>query len=198
MAMKRSQEFHAAERRKKIRKYLRQGFTQVEIAEKLGVNVDTVNGDVAYIRKENANYIAGNRGMIKKDIENLLKSLEQISLLDEEAWKIYYGDEYTAPVVVGQDANGNNITEMRQIPVPLKIRLDALEKVRQNNLDRAKLLKLLNPAQITVEKMVYIEKMMPVVINQLVNLTLEYVPENKKMVFLERIKALDIDKTIMQ
>jgi len=188
-----------ATRRKEVRRLLRQGYSIAEIAERLGTDWDTIHCDVIYIKKENAQFVAANKTLVKKDVENLLTALDQINLLDEEAWKIYYGEN--APLVdikIGTDENGKAIMAKKKMDVNPRTQLDALEKIRQNNLDRAKLLKLLNPSQITVEKMVYIEKMMPVVINKLINITLEYVPDNKKVTFLERIKTLDLDKEIMQ
>jgi len=160
----------AVERRKIVRKYIRQNLTEVEMAKRLSVNVSTICEDVSIIRDENSQRILANKNLIDKDIDALLKALYNISEVDEESWKIYYEakDDQT--------------------------KLQALEKIRQNNLDRAKLLKLLNPSQVSIEKLVYIQNLIPIMVEKIVNIAINYITDKDKQIeFLGRVKDTDIE-----
>jgi len=178
----------ATERRKKIRQFIRQGLKEVEIAERLGVDETTISEDVAIIREENTTRLLSNKNFLDKEIENVLKALQNLSDLEEESWKIYYKQ------VEIRDSNNGNILGYKE--TDSEIKLAVIEKIRQINQDRAKLLKLLNPTQINIEKMVYVEKMVPVLINKIVNVVLDYVPKERQVELLERLKIIDIDKEV--
>jgi hypothetical protein len=178
----------ATERRKKIRQFIRQGLKEVEIAERLGVDETTISEDVAIIREENTTHLLSNKNFLDKEIENVLKALQNLSDLEEESWKIYYKQ------VEIRDSNNGNIIGYKDVDSGTK--LAVIEKIRQINQDRAKLLKLLNPTQINIEKMVYVEKMVPVLVNKIVNVVLDYVPKERQVELLERLKVIDIDKEV--
>jgi len=178
----------ATERRKKIRQFIRQGLKEVEIAERLGVDETTISEDVAIIREENTTRLLSNKNFLDKEIENVLKALQNLSDLEEESWKIYYKQ------VEIRDSNNGNILGYKE--TDSEIKLAVIEKIRQINQDRAKLLKLLNPTQINIEKMVYVEKMVPILINKIVNVVLDYVPKERQVELLERLKIIDIDKEV--
>lgn len=162
----------AIERRKKIRKYIRQGLPEIEMAKRLKTCVTTIWKDIKIIKRENAHWIISNRKLIHKDVKNILKSLEVLNDLDKETWKVYYEEAVTA-----------------------KEKLMALEKIRQNDENRTKLLKLIDPGKINIEKMVYIEKVMPIMINKFLNVVLEYIPDKEKQKeLLNRINAIDIEE----
>jgi uncharacterized protein YerC len=184
-------ELKAIERRKRIRKFIRQGLTQVEIAEREQIDVTTVNEDVNIITQENAGRLLANRELVDKDLENLLNALRSLEQIDEECWKIYYEDAVAVDKLgmVVKDSIGNPI----RIEQDSKTKLEALDKIRQNNLDRAKLLKLLNPTQINIEKLVYVEKMMPVLVNKMIDLVILYTPKEKQVELLEKLRAIDIE-----
>jgi len=178
----------AQERRKRVRSYIRQRLTEVEMAKRLGVDVQTISEDVVIIRQENAGRLLANRELIDKDIENISKALETLQEVDEECWSIYYG---TTKVSKPSSVAGLHRTE--DVPYDPQTRLQALDRIRQNVIDRAKLLKLLNPTQINVEKLVYVEKVIPVMIERVVNIVLNYIPKEQQIEVLEKLKAIDIE-----
>ena len=177
----------AIERRKSIRKYIRQGLKEVEMAEKLNVDPATISGDVQIIRRENIQRLLANKQLIQKDVENLLRSLQILEEIDLECWKIYYEEkvEYKDGVE-------------HKVPVNNNTKLEALEKIRTNNKDRAQLLKLLNPTQISIEKITYIENLVPVVIQKYTDIVLEFVPKEKQVELLEKLKVINIEKEIYE
>ena len=177
----------AIERRKRIRKFIRQGLKQVEMAGKLNVDVTTISSDVGIIRNENATRLLANKYLIDKDIDNMVKALEQLNEIDKECWKIYYKKKKRKV----EGSFGIRIIEEETNP---QIKLQALDRIKQNNLDRSKLLKLLNPTQISIEKVVYIEKMIPVLVDKMVNIVLPYIPKEKKLEVLEKLKVIDIEE----
>jgi len=179
----------AVERRKQIRKFIRQGFKEVEMAESLGVDITTISEDVSIIREENSQRMLTNKNFLDKDIDNTLNALQNLNDLEEETWKIFYKQ------VAVRDSNNGNILGYKESEPEIK--LAVVEKIRQINLDRAKLLKLLNPTQINIEKMVYVEKMIPMLINKVINITLEYVPKERQVELLEKLKAIDVDKEVI-
>lgn len=179
-------ELKAIERRKRIRKYIRKGLSQIEIAQKENVEYTTVSEDVAIIKSENAQRLLANKQLIDKDIKNTLKALERLNEIDEELWNIYYGTKKRKI----KGTLGEQVIEEDYDP---QTRLQALDKLRQNNTDKAKLLKLLNPTQINVENLVYVEKMVPVLVNKMINIVLEYVPKEKQVELLEKLKVIDME-----
>lgn len=174
----------AEDRRKKIRGYIKSGWTQNAMAATLGVDVTTISEDVAIIKEENYQRITANKELIKQDVDNLVMALDHIHQLEIEAWKIYSG--YREVV-----AENGDITVI-ELPMDDRTKLDAWEKIRQCNLDRAKLLKLLNPASVNIEKLSYVNVQIDGILEQIVNLTLQYIPEDKKVEFLEKAKIIDI------
>jgi len=176
----------ATERRKKIRQLIRQGLKGVEMSERLGVDESTISEDITIIRDENAQRILSNKSFLDREIDNTLKALQNLSDLEEESWKIFYKQ------VEIRDSNNGNIVGYKE--ADSEIKLAVLEKIRQINIDRAKLLKLLNPTQINIEKMVYVEKMMPVLINKVINVVLDYIPKEKQVELLEKLKIIDIEE----
>jgi hypothetical protein len=158
------------------------------MAKRLDVDVQTISEDVVIIRQENAGRLLANRELIDKDIENISKALETLQEVDEECWAIYYG---TNKVSKPSSFPGQNRIE--EVPYDPQTRLQALDRIKQNVIDRAKLLKLLNPAQINVEKLVYVEKVIPVMVEQVINIVLNYVPKEKQVEMLEKLKAIDVE-----
>jgi len=185
-------ELKGYKRRKQIRKLIRQGYKEIEIADKLNVDITTVSRDVSIILQENTTLLLANKDLITKDLEGLLQSLKTLNEIDEECWKIYYSTH------IVKDKEGKILKDDKGVVITKEmapeIKLQTLEKVRQNNLDRAKLLKLLNPTQINVEKLVYVEKMMPVLINKVINVVLDYIPKEKQVEVLEKLKIIDIEE----
>ncbi len=180
----------AEERRRKIRKYLRKNLSEVEMAEKLGVDTTTISEDISIISQENQVRMQSNQKLLDENISASLDALKRINELDEEVWSIYYGKR---KVVVKGTGGIERIEEVEYDPLT---RLQALEKIRQLNVDRARILKLLNPTQINIERLVYVEKMIPVLIERVVNVALEYVPKEQQEELLTKLKAIDVEKEI--
>jgi|GEM_PF-5531299 len=177
----------AIERRKQVRKYIRQRLTQVEMAEKLQVDVTTISDDVAVIRRENIYNILSNKELIEKDTKSILESINQLNEIDAECWKIYYGGF----IIKKKDEKGNPIDV--EIPLDPKTKLDALSHIEANLKRRCELLKLISPQQITIEKMVYVEKMIPIVMQKYTEIVLEYVPKEKQVELLDKLMTIDIE-----
>jgi len=169
------------------------------MSKRLGVDYVTVSEDVSIIMQENSNSMLATKNLIEKDVDSLLRALETINQVEEETWKIYYGNVQVETIGPDtKDAEGNDVPGVSTvvnaiIPMDSKTKLDALEKIRQCNLDRAKLLKLLNPTQVNIEKMVYVEKMMPVLIRQVIDVAREFVPADKQLLFLEKMDTVNIE-----
>ena len=191
-------ELKATVRRKRIRDFIRQGLTQVEMANRLGVDYTTISEDVKEIEMQNSNSIMATKAKIEKDVDNLLQALDTINQLEMEAWKVYYGAQQIVRREKKKDAETGVETEEEvvdeyQTPLEPKTKLTALEQIRQCNLDRAKLLKLLNPTQINIEKMTYINKMMPVLITQVIEIAREFIPADKQLEFLSKMEQVDVE-----
>lgn len=186
-------ELKAIERRKHIRKFLRLGLKQVEMAERLGVDVTTISSDVGIIQQENVRTLLANKRMLEKDNEALLKALSVLDQLDQELWDIYYG----------KATNSNNLNGVLAglvgtppAPTTPETKLSALDKIRQNNKERSALLKLLNPTQITTYNITYVEKMIPILIQKYTSIVLEYVSKEKKVELLEKLKMINLEEDI--
>lgn len=178
----------AIERRKQIRKYIRMGLKQVEMAEKLSVDVTTISHDVSIIQQENACSLVANKRMLEQDNEALLKALSVLDQLDQELWDIYYG-KTTNPfnkALLG-------LTGASAAPTTPETKISALDKIRQNNKERSALLKLLNPTQITTYNITYVEKMIPILIQKYTSVVLGYVPKEKQIELLEKLKTINLE-----
>jgi hypothetical protein len=156
------------------------------MAKRLGFDVTTISEDVSIIRQENAARLLANRDLIDKDLDNISKALQSLQEVDEECWKVYYGTNKVTKI-------GSVGPIVEDVPYDPQTRLQALDRIRQNALDRAKILKLLNPTQISIEKLVYVEKMIPIMVEKLVNVVLEYVPKEKQIELLEKLKTIDVE-----
>jgi len=141
--------------------------------------------------------LIADQNRIKKDVDNLLACLSTINQLEMEAWKIYYGCMEITRTETIKNEQGEDVYEkvVEELETPLdpKTKLDAWEKIRQCNLDRAKLLQLLNPTQVTVEKMIYINQQLPVFLNKVLDLTLQYVPIEKQGEFLNQMEQMNME-----
>ena len=178
----------AIERRKQIRKYIRMGLKQVEMAEKLGVDVTTISHDVSIIQQENICSLVANKRMLEQDNEALLKALSVLDQLDQELWDIYYG-KITHPF----NKALAGLTGISSTPTTPETKINALDKIRQNNKERSSLLKLLNPTQITTYNITYIEKMIPILIQKYTSIVLEYIPKEKQVELLEKLKTINLE-----
>jgi F0F1-type ATP synthase delta subunit len=173
----------AIERRTKIRKYIRQGLLQTEMADKLEVNVTTISDDIQIIRQENVQKMLSNKRLIEEDIRALLESIAKLNDIEDECWKIY------EEKIISVDANG----QPQEKSLSAGTRLEALDKIKQVAKDRAQLLKLLNPTQINVEKLVVIDKVFNLTIQKITEIVLQYIPENKKVELLTKIEKATIE-----
>ncbi len=178
----------AIERRKQIRKFLRMGLKQVEMAERLEVDVTTISSDIGIIQQENIRTLVANKRMLEKDNEALLKALSVLDQLDQELWDIYYGK-----MTIIRKIKGKEERETFEIPIDPETRISALDKIRQNNRERSALLKLLNPTQITTYNITYVEKMIPILIQKYTSIVLDYVSQDKQVELLEKLKAINLE-----
>jgi hypothetical protein len=178
----------AIERRKQIRKYIRRGLKQVEMAEKLKVDITTISHDVDIIQQENMRSLVANKRMLSQDNEALLKALSVLDQLDQELWDIYYGKSSSPFNKVLEGLTGSSST-----PTTPETKISALDKIRQNNKERSSLLKLLNPTQITTYNITYVEKMIPILIQKYTSVVLGYVPKEKQIELLEKLKTINLE-----
>jgi hypothetical protein len=178
----------AIERRKQIRKYIRRGLKQVEMAEKLRVDITTISHDVDIIQQENMRSLVANKRMLSQDNEALLKALSVLDQLDQELWDIYYGKSSSPFNKVLEGLTGSSST-----PTTPETKISALDKIRQNNKERSSLLKLLNPTQITTYNITYVEKMIPILIQKYTSVVLGYVPKEKQIELLEKLKTINLE-----
>ncbi len=160
------------------------------MATKLDVDTSTISEDLEIISQENATRTLAYQEKIDKDVDNITSTLESLRAIDEECWKIYYSTN-RVPV-----AGPAGVTVYKEVPIDPQTRLQALDKIRQNNLDRARLLKLLNPQQINVEKIVFAKTAIAVIVEQLVNVVLDFIPKEKQKEALEKLKAIDVEGII--
>jgi len=184
----------AIERRKQVRKYLRTGLKQVEMAEKLKVDVTTISSDIRIIQEENIRTIVANKRMLEKDNEALLNSLSVLDQLDQELWDIYYGKKTI--VKKKEIVNGKEEKEIVSIPHGPDTKLTALDKIRQNNKERSALLKLLNPTSVTTYNITYVEKLIPTLIEKYTSIVLNYVPKEKQIELLEKLKTINLEEDL--
>ena len=87
-----------------------------------------------------------------------------------------------------------NCEEVVDVPFDPQTRLQALDKIKQNSIDRAKLLKLLSPKKISVTNITYIENLVPILVNKMINVVLDYVPKEKHIELLDRLNIIDIEE----
>lgn len=180
-------ELKAIERRKKIRKMIRQGKAQTEMAELLDVDVTTISSDVAIIKEENEKSLSSNQKLVERDIEATLAAIYNLDQMDEEYWSIYY------QTTKKTEKSALGTTHIIEAPQDAKVRLEALSNIRENVKVRSQLLKLLSPQQITIEKLVYIQNLLPTVLENYTTIVLQYVPQEKQVELLTKLQEVRIE-----
>lgn len=163
-----------SKRRKEIVKLLRQQLTPQEIADRLDLDLEIVYADKAFIDSQKAETILKNQSLLENLGEAQLMALHNIDVVDAEAWKIYYS------------AEKDSITQ-----------LQALEKIRQNTLDRAKILKVLSSSHVQIDKVQVVYQSVLNIVTKIVDAVSEFVPKEKQIEMLQKLHALDIEKEVV-
>lgn len=190
-------------RRKQIRKFIRQGLTIGEMSQKLGYADSTIKEDLEIISKENSYQTLKDEEMIKNQIKALSNSIAQINKIDEECWSIFSGIKKITRKVKEVDSEGKEIVrevveEIESIP-DARIQLEALEKIRQNNLDRAKLFKLLGTGDLIINNNInQTQTVIKFITTKIIPLALQFIPDENKKDFYDKLKEIDFEKEIKQ
>jgi len=189
-------ELKAQERRSRIRAFIRQGLTQVEMSKRLSCDVTTISEDVAVIAQENGNSTRAYQKRVENDVDTLFEGLAKIQEVEEEIWKVYYGNRQIVRKVTKKDeVTGEERTEEEietlELPIDAKTQLDALEKIKACTLDKMKLLKLLPTNQINIENLnVIIQQEIPNFIKQVYTIVMSYLTEEEKLTFITKMEEL--------
>lgn len=112
---KTSSNLSLSERRQRASELIAKGFTNQDIAKKLGVTPETASSYRKWHRERVAETVQSNPTFMQDVLDNTVKALEENDLIRKEAWKRYHGTK--AP----------------------QIKLQALNTVRQCQQDRAKI-----------------------------------------------------------
>jgi IS30 family transposase len=126
------------QRRRQVQDLLRKGYTQNDIAEKLGVHHQTVHNDVQAINDRYKKLVSENPEYLSQQLEKILKFIDEFDALKKEYWELK--DSAVTPIEV-TDTKGNKKT------IPLGTVDDQrklLDSIRQVMVEKAKILKLIS------------------------------------------------------
>lgn len=189
-------ELRALERRSKIRAFIRQGITQVEMSKRLGCDVTTISEDVAVIAQENGNTLRAYQKKIDNDVDNLLEGWRKIHELQEEIWKVYYGNrQLTRKITKKDEVTGietvEDEVEYLELPIDAKLQLDALAKIKECVMEEMKLLKLAPTNQVNIENLnIMVQQEIPNFIRQVYKIAMSYLTDEEKLEFIAKMEEL--------
>jgi IS30 family transposase len=133
-----STEKEIEQRRRKVQELLRKGYTQNDIAEKLGVHHQTVHNDVQAVNDRYKKLVSENPEYLSQQLEKILKFIDDFDALMREYWEL---KEQASNQIEVTDKKGNKkIVPLGTVDDQRKV----LDSIRQVIVEKAKILKLIS------------------------------------------------------
>ena len=75
-------------RREKVQELILKGYTQNEVADKLGVHYQTIHKDVRWLNRKYSKYVAKHPEYLKKKLDKILKFIDELNKIKKGYWEL--------------------------------------------------------------------------------------------------------------
>jgi len=203
-------------RRRKIETLKLQGYSQRDIAEKLGVTEQTISADVKELNERYKKLVVQNPQYLEKRVEKILEWLDKYDLVLKQLYELKAGNvkcdsnvnfiiDRFLPVLNGEEAakekNIRNIDRRSfrsQLNTLAKsntiVQTTILREVRQTLSDQTKILQLVTGNKTYIQQNNYIHIAKVEVIFERVNFIIQkYISEDKKLEAYNILKNINLE-----
>ena len=202
-------------RRRKIEELKLKGYSQRDIAEKLGVTEQTISADVKELNERYKKLVIQNPQYLEKRVEKILEWLDKYDLVLKQLYDLKEGNTNANESITSivnrflpelnegtEEEKRNRLRERGSFKYQLNslaksntiVQTSILREVRQTLSDQTKILQLVTGNKTYIQQNNYVHIAKVEVIFERVNFIIQkYIPEDKKLEVYTILKSIDLE-----